>query len=100
MDKIAADIRIKELRESIEYNAKLYYEKDAPVISDYEYDRMFEELKQLEKEGKVEKDPITGRVNFNFREVNRKVIVPTDQEILENPRSRSAKLRILEKIGD
>ena len=51
-------------------------------------------------EGKVEKDPITGRVNFNFREVNRKVIVPTDQEILENPRSRSAKLRILEKIGD
>ena len=49
-------------------------------------------------EGKVEKDPITGRVDFNFKEVNRKVIVPTDEEISVNPRSRSAKLRILEKI--
>ena len=49
-------------------------------------------------EGKIEKDPITGRVDFNFKEVNRKVIIPTDDEISVNPRSRSAKLRILEKI--
>ena len=31
-----------------EYNSKLYYEKDAPVISDYEYDAMFRELSDLE----------------------------------------------------
>lgn len=49
-------------------------------------------------QGKVEKNPITGSVNFNFKEVNRKVIVPSDEEIAVNPRSRSAKLRILEKI--
>ena len=49
-------------------------------------------------EGKIEKDPITGRVDFDFKEVNRKVIIPTDEEIAVNPRSRSAKLRILEKI--
>ena len=50
MDKISAENRIKELREAIEYNSKLYYEKDAPVISDYEYDAMFRELSDLEAE--------------------------------------------------
>lgn len=32
------------------------------------------------------------------RRVNRKVIVPTDEEIARNPRSRSAKLRVAEKL--
>lgn len=50
MDKQNAEKRIKELREAIEYNSKLYYEKDAPVISDYEYDAMFRELSDLEAE--------------------------------------------------
>ena len=50
MDKQIAEKRIKELREAIEYNSKLYYEKDAPVISDYEYDAMFRELSNLEAE--------------------------------------------------
>ena len=45
-----AEKRIKYLRERIEYNSKLYYEKDAPVISDYEYDAMFRELCDLEAE--------------------------------------------------
>ena len=30
--------------------------------------------------------------------INKKPIIPTDEEIVENPRSRSAKLRIIEKI--
>ena len=50
MDKQIAEKRIKELRAAIEYNSKLYYEKDAPVISDYEYDAMFRELSDLEAE--------------------------------------------------
>lgn len=45
-----AEIRIKYLREQIVYNSKLYYENDAPVISDYEYDAMFRELGDLEAE--------------------------------------------------
>lgn len=45
-----AEKRIKHLREVIEYNSKLYYEKDAPEISDYEYDAMFRELSELEAE--------------------------------------------------
>ena len=43
-----AESRIKYLREQIIYNSKLYYENDAPVISDYEYDAMFRELGDLE----------------------------------------------------
>ena len=43
-----AEKRIKYLREQIEYNSRLYYENDAPEISDYEYDMMFRELLELE----------------------------------------------------
>ncbi|MBP3605942.1 MAG: NAD-dependent DNA ligase LigA [Clostridia bacterium] len=39
---------ILSLREEIEKNARLYYEQDAPVISDFEYDRMFRRLQDLE----------------------------------------------------
>jgi 16S rRNA (cytosine1402-N4)-methyltransferase len=34
----------------------------------------------------------------SLREVSRKPLAPTDQEVRENPRSRSAKLRIVEKL--
>ena len=50
MDKFEAEKRITYLRERIEYNARLYYENDAPEISDYEYDAMFRELSDLEAE--------------------------------------------------
>ena len=48
MTKTDAEKRISYLREKIEYNSKLYYENDAPEISDYEYDAMFRELSDLE----------------------------------------------------
>ena len=47
--------------------------------------------------GKVEKD-FFGRIDTPFRLVNNQVIVPSDEEIERNPRSRSAKLRIAEKL--
>ncbi len=50
MNRNEAEKRIKYLREQIIYNSKLYYEKDAPVISDFEYDMMFRELGDLERE--------------------------------------------------
>ncbi|MBQ4065687.1 MAG: NAD-dependent DNA ligase LigA, partial [Clostridia bacterium] len=40
--------KIKELRKSLEYHAHKYYVEDAPEISDYEYDRMYRELQELE----------------------------------------------------
>ena len=48
-------------------------------------------------EGKEDKD-FFGRVNTPFRMVNRQVILPSDEEMMRNPRSRSAKLRIAEKL--
>lgn len=54
-------------------------------------------LKSGNFEGKVEKD-FYGHVKRNFELVNRKVIIPSDKEIERNPRARSAKLRIAEKI--
>lgn len=48
-------------------------------------------------EGKLEKD-FYGNINTPFRLVNNKVIIPSEEEQRENPRSRSAKLRIAEKI--
>jgi DNA ligase (NAD+) len=48
MNRDEARERIHELRELIRYNDWLYYVKDAPEVSDAEYDRLFRELQQLE----------------------------------------------------
>lgn len=50
-------------------------------------------------EGHVVKD-FYGRVQAPLTLVNNKVIVPNDNEVARNPRSRSAKLRIAEKVND
>ena len=47
-------------------------------------------------EGRQEKD-FYGQVVAPFRAINNKVIVASDTEVNENPRARSAKLRIAEK---
>ena len=36
---------IEKLRKEIEYHNKLYYEQDEPEISDYEYDKLTQRLK-------------------------------------------------------
>ena len=41
--------KITDLRREVAHHAKLYYVDDAPIISDYEYDRMFYELLALEE---------------------------------------------------
>lgn len=61
-------------------------------------DRMVKNImKTGNVEGKVEKD-FFGNIQTSFRLVNNKVIVPDAEEIERNPRSRSAKLRIAEKV--
>lgn len=47
-DKDLIRKRIEDLRKQIEKHRKLYYEENAPVISDYEYDLLEKELKELE----------------------------------------------------
>lgn len=41
---------IDRLRRELEYHNKLYYVDDAPVISDYEYDMLMQQLIKLEEE--------------------------------------------------
>ena len=48
-------------------------------------------------EGKVKQD-FFGRTEAPLRAISNKVIVPSDEEQQQNPRSRSAKLRIAERI--
>lgn len=49
-------------------------------------------------EGRQEKD-FYGRVSTPWRVITGKVVVPSDEEVERNPRSRSAKLRVAELIA-
>ena len=55
-----------------------------------------EDMKTGNFEGKAQVD-FYGKVEQPFLVVNRKVIVPSEEEVERNPRARSAKLRIAEK---
>jgi 16S rRNA (cytosine1402-N4)-methyltransferase len=54
-------------------------------------------MKSGNPEGKISQD-FFGRISSPYRLINNKVIVPDADEQARNPRSRSAKLRIAEKI--
>lgn len=56
---IPADIlaRVEELRKTLTYHAQRYYVYDAPEISDFEYDRLYAELKKLEEDYPALYDP-------------------------------------------
>lgn len=41
--------KYEELKKTIEYHSDRYYNQDNPEISDYEYDMLMQELKQIEK---------------------------------------------------
>ena len=79
MDRKQAEKRIKELRDLTEYYAKKYYDDDAPEISDFEYDMLMVELRNLEKQypDLITKDSLTqkvgGTVKEGFSEVNHEV---------------------------
>lgn len=80
MNKQQIEKRIKELREKTEYYAKKYYDDDAPEISDFEYDMMMLELRNLENENPefISNDSLTQKVGGTVKEGFNKVthIVP------------------------
>lgn len=49
LTKEAAKVRIKQLQKELAHHAYLYYVKDAPELSDYEYDKLYRELVTLEQ---------------------------------------------------
>lgn len=48
-EKDKAKVRIRELVEKVRYHDHKYYVEDSPIISDYEYDMLVKELKELEE---------------------------------------------------
>lgn len=76
MDKKQAKERIEELRKKTEYYATKYYDDDKPEISDFEYDMMMVELRNLEKDFPefASKDSLTQKVGGHVKEGFEKVI--------------------------
>ena len=87
MDKKQAKKRIEELREKTEYYAKKYYDEDNPEITDYEYDMMMLELRNLEKENPefISKNSLTqkvgGHVKEGFQKVEHEVPLQSLQDV-------------------
>ncbi len=50
MDIAKIKAELIQLRKEIKYHNKKYYDEDAPEISDYEYDKLMNRLKEIEKE--------------------------------------------------
>lgn len=87
MNLTQAKKRIKELRSTIEYHNKKYYDEDAPEISDFEYDMLNNELKNLEKEfpelinEKSNTQKVGGHVKKGFKEVTHEVPLLSLQDV-------------------
>ena len=87
MNKNEAKERIEELRKKTEYFAKKYYDEDKPEISDFEYDMMMVELRNLEKEFPEfkSKDSLTekvgGHVKEGFQKVTHEVPLQSLQDV-------------------
>jgi len=95
MEKNSAKKRIDELVEILNYHAHLYYVEDRNEISDYEYDMLQRELKQLETQfpDLIRKDSPTQRVGGApvsiFEKVTHKVQMGSLQDVFSFEEVRS-----------
>ena len=89
MKKTEAKKRIIELRAILEYHAKKYYDEDSPEISDFEYDMLMNELKNLEKQFPefITEDSLTqkvgGTVKEGFDKVEHEVPLQSLQDVFD-----------------
>ncbi|WP_163718256.1 16S rRNA (cytosine(1402)-N(4))-methyltransferase RsmH [Mangrovibacterium lignilyticum] len=98
--RIETNGELDVLREFLEQSMELLKPGGRLVVITYHSleDRLVKNfIKSGNFEGKQEKD-FYGNVSSSLQAVNRKVIVPDEEEIERNPRARSAKLRIAEKL--
>ncbi|MBQ3415071.1 MAG: NAD-dependent DNA ligase LigA [Clostridia bacterium] len=87
MNKKQAKERIEYLRKTVEYHAKKYYDDDEPEISDFEYDMLMLELRNLEKEypdlivDTSMTQHVGGTVKEGFQKVEHKIPLLSMQDI-------------------
>ena len=106
MDKEQAKKRIDELNKLTKYYAKRYYDDDNPAISDFEYDMLMVELRNLEKEYPefIQKDSLTqhvgGHVKEGFEKVTHEVPLQSLQDIFDYDELRAFDERVRKTLND
>lgn len=106
MDKKQAKERIKELRQQVEYHAKKYYDEDKPEISDFEYDMLMVELRNLENEFPEfrSKDSLTqkvgGQVKEGFQKVTHEVPLQSLQDVFSIEEVKDYVIKIEQKAEE
>ena len=106
MNDIEAKERINELRATLEYHAKKYYDEDKPEITDYEYDMMMNELKSLEKQFPelIDKESLTqkvgGHVKEGFKQVEHEVPLQSLQDVFSYDELRDFDDRVKKQLHD
>ena len=98
--RIEVNQEMEALREMLESAIQTLKPGGRLVIITYHSleDRMVKNIMRTGNvEGRAEQD-FFGRMQSPLRPVNNKVIIPSEEELQRNPRSRSAKLRIAEKL--
>ncbi|MBO6794448.1 MAG: 16S rRNA (cytosine(1402)-N(4))-methyltransferase RsmH [Balneolaceae bacterium] len=99
--RIEVNQELEVLKDVLAQSLEVLQEGGRLVVMSYHSleDRLVKRfLKAGNFEGKVEKD-FYGNNLSPFRLINKQVIIPSDQEVAQNPAARSAKLRIAEKIN-
>ena len=87
MNKKQAKERIEYLRKTVEYHAKRYYDDDKPEISDFEYDMLMLELRNLEKDfpeflsNESLTQKVGGHVKEGFEKVEHEVPLQSLQDV-------------------
>ena len=100
--RIEVNDELGSLRDFLEQCAEIIKPGGRLVVMSYHSleDRLVKNFIRNGKfSGEAEKD-LFGRVSLPFKAVNRKPIRPDEQEIMSNPRSRSAVLRIAERTEE
>lgn len=100
-----AKARIDELRATIDYHSKLYYDNDAPEIEDDEFDALTRELKALEAEFPefISPDSYTQKVHGTrselFSEVAHEVPLASLQDVFSVEELRDFDRRVRETVA-
>ena len=93
---------VEVLQDLLNASVKVLGESGRLVVISYHSieDRLVKKLmKTGNVDGEVEKD-FYGKIYRPFKLISKKAIIPDDAEIKENPRARSAKMRVGERLVD
>lgn len=98
--RIELNGEIEALKMALEQSLKILNPEGRLVVMSYHSleDRIVKNfMRSGNSEGVIEKD-FFGRATTPFKVITRKAIAPSNDEIERNPRSRSAKLRVAERL--